>query len=81
MSAQDKFQTSREVYHRIRWDPRLDSQQFFIGYDARGEQLEEVPFGAFIPDGDVPWHRVWYFRRGAERVWDRRERIDLTATL
>lgn len=74
--SQDRFQTSREVYHRIRWDSRLDAHEFVIGYDARGERMEEVPFAAFIPDGDIPWHRVWYFRRGHLKVWDRRERID-----
>jgi poly(A) polymerase len=79
--SQDRFQTSREVYHRLRWDPRLDAHEFVIGYDARGEQLEEVSFSAFVPDGEIPWHRVWYFRRGPERVWDRRERIDRTASL
>ena len=79
--SQDRFQTSREVYHRILWDPRLDEHAFFIGYDARGERLEEVPFGAFVPDGEIPWHRVWYFRRGPERVWDRKERIDRMGSL
>ncbi|PTL78418.1 poly(A) polymerase [Vitiosangium sp. GDMCC 1.1324] len=79
--SQDRFQTSREVYHRIRWDPRLDAHEFVIGYDARGERMEEVPFSAFVPDGEIPWHRVWYFRRGHQVVWDRRERIDLTSTL
>ncbi|WNG45091.1 endonuclease [Archangium minus] len=79
--SQDRFQTSREVYHRIRWDPRLDAHEFVIGYDARGEQLEEVPFAAFVPDGEIPWHRVWYFRRGHQVVWDRRERIDRMSTL
>ncbi len=79
--SHDRFQTSREVYHRIRWDPRLDAHDFFVGYDARGEQLEEVPFAAFVPDGEIPWHRVWYFRRGSEKVWDRRERIDRMSTL
>ncbi len=72
----DRCQTSREMYHRIRWDPRLDAGEFVIGHDAHGERLEEMPFEAFIPDGEIPWHRVWYFRRGHERVWDRRERIE-----
>jgi poly(A) polymerase len=74
--SQDRFQTSREVYHRIRWDPRLDAREFVIGYDAHGEGMEEVPFGGFDPNGDIPWHRVWYFKRGHEVVWDRRERLD-----
>ncbi|WP_434382114.1 DUF504 domain-containing protein [Melittangium boletus] len=79
--SQDRFQTSREVYHRIRWDPRIDAHDFVIGYDTHGEQLEEVGFTSFVPEGDIPWHRVWYFRRGHERIWDRRERVDRTASL
>jgi len=79
--SQDRFQTSREVYHRIRWDPRFDAREFVIGYDAHGETLEEMPFGAFAPDGEIPWHRVWYFKRGHELVWDRRERIDRLSSL
>jgi poly(A) polymerase len=79
--SQDRFTTSREVYHRIRWDPRLDPREFVIGYDAHTEEMAEMPFEAFVPDGEIPWHRVWYFRRGPEVVWDRRKRIDLLATL
>ncbi|MDY7231411.1 poly(A) polymerase [Hyalangium rubrum] len=79
--SQERFTTSREVYHRIRWDPRLDAREFVIGYDAHSEEMEEMPFEAFVPDGEIPWHRVWYFRRGPEVVWDRRKRIDTLATL
>jgi poly(A) polymerase len=79
--SHDRFQTSREVYHRIRWDPRLDAREFFIGYDAHTEDMEEMPLEAFVPDGEIPWHRVWYFRRGPDVVWDRRKRIDTLATL
>jgi poly(A) polymerase len=79
--SQDRFTTSREIYHRIRWDPRLDAREFVIGYDAHSEEMEEMPFEAFVPDGEIPWHRVWYFRRGPEVVWDRRKRIDTLHTL
>jgi poly(A) polymerase len=79
--SQERFTTSREVYHRIRWDPRLDAREFLIGYDAHLEQLEEMPFEAFVPDGEIPWHRVWYFKRGRQVVWDRKERIDLLDSL
>ncbi|MBU8898212.1 DUF504 domain-containing protein [Corallococcus sp. M34] len=79
--SQTRFPTSREVYHRIRWDPRLDAREFVIGYDAHGDVLEEMPFGAFVPDGEIPWHRVWLFKHGRRVVWDRRERLDLLDSL
>ncbi|WP_375758346.1 poly(A) polymerase [Corallococcus exercitus] len=75
--SQERFTTSREVYHRIRWDPRLDAREFVVGYDAHRGAMEEMPFEAFVPDGEIPWHRVWYFKRGPQVVWDRKERIDL----
>src|SRR5688500_17335867 len=79
--SQERFTTSREVYHRIRRDPRLDAREFVIGYDAHLEQREEMPFEAFVPDGEIPWHRVWYFKRGRQVVWDRKERVDRLASL
>ncbi|NNB94346.1 DUF504 domain-containing protein [Corallococcus exiguus] len=75
--SQERFTTSREVYHRIRWDSRHDAREFVVGYDAHRGALEEMPFEAFVPDGEIPWHRVWYFKRGTLVVWDRKARIDL----
>ncbi|RKH91220.1 endonuclease [Corallococcus sp. AB045] len=75
--SQERFTTSREVYHRIRWDSRHDTREFVVGYDAHRGVMEEMPFEAFVPDGEIPWHRVWYFKRGAQVVWDRKARIDL----
>lgn len=74
------FRTSREIYDRIRWDPRFDPSRFVIGYEARLGAPKEVPFTAFVPDGDVPWHRVLHFREGATIVWDRRARVDLLSS-
>ncbi|RKH70293.1 endonuclease [Corallococcus interemptor] len=75
--SQERFTTSREVYHRIRWDSRIDAREFVVGYDAHRGAMEEMPFEAFVPDGEIPWHRVWYFKRGTQVVWDRKARIDL----
>jgi poly(A) polymerase len=37
-----------------------------IGYESRRHGKVEVPLPEFVPDGEVPWHRVWYIRRGDE---------------
>jgi len=71
-----KLRTSREVYDRIRWDPRFDSSRFFIGYDAHSQGMKEIPFDRFVPGGDIPWHRVQYFRDETGIVWSRSEKID-----
>ncbi|MEZ4294886.1 MAG: RNA repair domain-containing protein [Polyangiaceae bacterium] len=70
------MRTSREVYDRIRHDPRFDPSDFVIGYEARLPEPKEIPFTAFVPGGDLPWHRVLYFREGNTVLWDRRTRID-----
>src|SRR3954463_5529344 len=71
-----RLRTSREVYDRIRWDPHFDPAGFVIGYEARLPAPKEVPFTGFVPDGDIPWHRVLYFREGDAIVWDRRSKVD-----
>ncbi len=69
--------TSREVYHRLSWDPRFDPGHFTLGYEERGRGLVEIPLPEFVPDGDIPWHRIYYIRHGDEIVWDRRTGTDL----
>jgi len=71
-----KLRTSREVYDQIRWDPRLDAAAFTIGYETRDE---EIPLPSFDPEGEIPWHRIQFIRRGETVVWDRRLRTDLLA--
>lgn len=73
----EKFRTSREVYDRIRWDPRFDPRAYVIGYVSHGEAMKEIPFPEFEPGGEIPWHRVGYVRtQRGEVVWDRNARID-----
>ncbi|MFO0556667.1 MAG: poly(A) polymerase [Polyangiales bacterium] len=70
------MRTSREIYHWIRWDSRFDPTHFAFGYDDHGGEPKEVALAAFVPDGDIPWHRVLYLRRGTAIVWDRRTGLD-----
>lgn len=74
--APSRLATSREVYHRIRWDPRLDVREFTIEYEERGAGPRVVALLEFVPDGDIPWHRVWAFFHRGDRVWDRKRRLD-----
>lgn len=75
-----KLRTSREVYDQIRWDPRLDPAAFVIGYETRDAGTQEIGLLHFDPQGEIPWHRIQYIRRGPTTVWDRRERLDLLDT-
>ena len=71
------MRTSKEVYNQIKWDPALEQGEFTLVYADRTSGLTEVPFHAFVPDGDIPWHRIYYIRHGDEIVWDRRTGTDL----
>ncbi|APR78280.1 endonuclease/exonuclease/phosphatase family protein [Minicystis rosea] len=72
----EKLRPSEEIHHQIRWDPRLDPAAFVIGYETRDARIEEVPYPLFVPGGEIPWHRIRYYRQGTIFVWDRRARID-----
>jgi len=67
---------SVDVYNRIRWDARYDPARFVIGYETHDQGMKEVPFLDFVPGGEIPWHRVYYFRDEGGVVWDRRSRTD-----
>ncbi|MEW2552024.1 poly(A) polymerase [Streptomyces zhihengii] len=75
------MRTSEEIYHRVRWDARFDPARFTIGVMQRGAAPKRVPLPAFVPGGEIPWHRVLFFEADGETVWDRAtgsDRIDAT---
>lgn len=77
------FPTGKQVYDRIRWDSALEPIWFTIGVLERESEsgIAEISYEAFEPDGDIPWHRIRYFRVGAYLVWDRAARVDRLAEL
>src|SRR5215213_1109390 len=75
-----KMRTSREVYNLIKWDGRFDGARYVIGYhDHASPEPREIAYRDFDPEGDIPWHRVVYFRAPSGIVWDRRSRLDAVA--
>ncbi|GAA2411656.1 hypothetical protein GCM10010420_45800 [Streptomyces glaucosporus] len=70
------MRTSEEVYHQIRWDPRLDPARFVVGVRQRGAGPKRIPLPAFTPGGDIPWHRVLFVEADGEVVWDRATGVD-----
>ncbi|WP_033824939.1 poly(A) polymerase [Kitasatospora sp. MBT63] len=70
------MRTSEQVYHRIRWDDRFDPARFVVGVTMRGAAPKRVPLPAFVPGGDLPWHRVVFFEADGELVWDRASGLD-----
>ncbi|GAA1309974.1 RNA repair domain-containing protein [Saccharothrix xinjiangensis] len=70
------MRTSEQVYHQVRWDPRLDPARFVLGVGQRDARPERVPLPAFAPGGEVPWHRVLFVEADGELVWDRATGLD-----
>jgi endonuclease/exonuclease/phosphatase family metal-dependent hydrolase/uncharacterized protein (UPF0248 family) len=68
--------TSEEIYHRVRWDARFDPARFVIGVRRREAAPKRMPLSAFVPGGDIPWHRVLFFEADGELVWDRATGVD-----
>ncbi len=81
-SQKKKMATSREVYHRIIWDVRLDSSAFVVGFQERlsSTGIREKPLAQWVTDGDIPWHRIRYIRCGDVVVWDREQHLDLISS-
>lgn len=70
-----KLRTSEDVFNRIKWDGRLDSSDFSVGYEDRFKGLLEVPFDDFDAE-NIPFHRIWVIRKNGEIIWDRENKID-----
>ncbi|GAA3436384.1 RNA repair domain-containing protein [Kutzneria kofuensis] len=70
------MRTSEEIYHRVRWDPRFDPARFVLGIGMRGRPPNRVPLPAFVPGGEIPWHRVVFVEADGEVLWDRATGID-----
>lgn len=74
-----KFRGADKIYHQILWDDRLDKSQFVIGYLDRFEGIIEIPLTTFIDEirVDCPYHRIRFYKRNGEVVWDRKKKLNL----
>ncbi|MFI8104432.1 poly(A) polymerase [Streptomyces sp. NPDC086023] len=70
------MRTSEEIYHQVRWDPRFDPARFVLGLLQRGAPPKRIPLPAFVPGGEIPWHRVLFVEADGELVWDRASGLD-----
>lgn len=79
-----KLRTSKDVYDRLKWDSEsitiqssskkfdqveaLDTSSIYIGYKDRFLGMCELPLEEYNPGGDIPFHRIYYFRTGGPPV-------------
>ncbi|NXY98576.1 DUF504 domain-containing protein [Streptomyces sp. BR123] len=71
------MRTSEQLYHQVCWDPRFDPARFVLGLHQRGAPPKRIPLPAFVPGGDIPWHRVLFVEADGELVWDRASGLDV----
>ncbi|MCX5209663.1 RNA repair domain-containing protein [Kitasatospora sp. NBC_00240] len=70
------MRTSEQIYHQVCWDARFDPARFVLGVSRRDAGPKRVPLPAFVPGGDIPWHRVLFVEADRELVWDRATGLD-----
>lgn len=69
------------MLNRLRHDGRYSLDDFLIGYSDRHEGVQEKGAGSWVTESTsedfIPQHKILYFSKKGEKVWDRKERIDL----
>ncbi len=76
-----KLRTSKDVYDRLKWDSEsitiqrskkeldtIDTLSIYIGYKDRFLGMCELSLEEYNPGGDIPFHRIYYFRTGGPPV-------------
>ena len=76
MSAESSFRPAWVVHAQIRWDPRLDPDDFDVCTRDRLAGMVRVAFSDFVPGGRIPWSRVEAFLQSGQAVWSRTQRHD-----
>lgn len=64
-----------KVLNRLLWDPALNRSEFILGFEDRFLGIIEQPIQEFLAR-DIPSHRIKYFKRNGELVWDRSTKLD-----
>ena len=75
------MKAAEHVLSRIRHSPHEDSSAYIIGYEDRFYGIMEIDLETWDRGldgglGSIPMHRIRYFRKNGQIVWDRRTRLD-----
>lgn len=77
-----KLRPATDILNRLRWDPKLNSLDYVVGYTDRFLGTRETPLDRWkleqTDEEFIPQHRILYFKRRSDgvKVWDREARID-----
>ncbi len=73
------FPTSDALYKRLKTDPNFRPHLAVISYeDSMKKKMCDIQLTKFIPvdkGGDIPMHRIYYFKYDGEIIWDRKNKI------
>ena len=69
-----KLKDADQIISRIKWDEKQDKNEFCVGYEDRFLGIMEISFNDF-EKSEIPLHRVKYFKKKGEIVWDRTNKI------
>jgi len=72
-----KFKGADHIYKRILWDESFKKEEFVVGYEDRFLGILEIPFDEFNLKTDIPLHRIKFFKRKGEVVWDRASKVNV----
>ena len=72
-----KFKGADLIYKRILWDESFNREDFVVGFEDRFLGILEIPFEEFNLKTDIPHHRIRFFKRKGELVWDRATKVNI----
>jgi endonuclease/exonuclease/phosphatase family metal-dependent hydrolase/2'-5' RNA ligase len=78
-STNTNFPTSEDLYYRLKTDPTfLESKAIVVYFDIVKNKYFDVPLIKWTPiskGGDIPFHKVYYFKYNNVIIWDRTNKI------
>eukprot|EP01080_Neovahlkampfia_damariscottae_P009129 gene9129-1218_t len=76
MTQQKKsLRSSKDIINRFKWDNSFDKDKLTIGYKDRFVGIMECNLETY-DIGDIPEHRIYYFKYEGTTIWDRIEKLD-----
>ncbi len=72
------FKGADKIWYQILWDHKCNKLEYAVGYLDRFEGMIEVSFAVFETlKEDIPFHRIRYYKKNGETVWDRQKKINM----
>jgi len=70
-----KFKGADKIIRRLLYDMKTDKADFVVGHEDRFLGTLETGLLEYSESG-IPYHRIQYFKKNGEIMWDRKNRIN-----